>query len=175
MRTPDILGDEKYRECIELALQSKGARERYGAILLREGEIIGRGYNRSIAHAAFPGIRLERVIRQGYANHAEVEAINDALLAGRSVSEAVVYVAGYFPSDNRLLFLHETFTCDKCAKIMNDWGIRSVYVPSVQGWIERPIEVALEEAGILLRGEGKHESRRNLIQGSFSVHQMQAP
>jgi len=85
MQNPEILGDEKYRECIRLALRSKGAAERYGAILLEDGEVIGRGYNRSIAHASFPGIRLKRVIRQGYANHAEVEAINDALLVGRSV------------------------------------------------------------------------------------------
>lgn len=172
MQNPEILGDEKYRECIGLVLRSKGARERYGAILIGEGEIIGRGYNRSIAHASFPGIRLKRVIRQGYANHAEVEAINDALLTGKSVEGAGVYVAGYFPSNGNL-FLHDTFTCDRCAKIMSEWGVRAVYVPSMRGWIERPIAVALEEAGVLLRGMGKHESRISLIQGSFSVRQIE--
>ena len=71
------------------------------------------------------------------------------------------------------LFLHETFTCDKCAKIMSEWGVEAVYVPSMRGWVERPIAVALEEAGILLRGRGKHESRVNLKQGSFSVRQIE--
>jgi len=172
MRYPEIFDDEKYRMCIELASRSKGAGERYGAVIVNETEeIIGRGYNRAIAHASFPGVRFNRIIRQGYANHAEVEAINDALLVGRSVIGAEIYVAGYFPADDSL-FLHRTFTCDKCAKIMSKWGIKSVYVPSVQGWVERPIVEALIESELLLRSAGKHESRRRLTQGRFLVDQL---
>ena len=173
MTYPDIFRDERYRMCIELAALSAGIGERYGAILISgTEEIIGRGYNRSIAHASFPGIRLPRIIRQGYANHAEVEAINDALLSDKPVIGAKVYVAGYFPSDKGL-FLHNTFTCDRCAKIMDRWGIESVFVPSVQGWVERPVAIALAEARSLsAEGKGKHEKRRNLTEGRYSLDQL---
>src|SRR5688572_530314 len=74
---PEIFLDDKYQRCISLATQSKGDSQRYGSVLEKDGNLVGEGYNRAIAHFSFG--TLKRHIRQGYANHAEVEAMNFAI------------------------------------------------------------------------------------------------
>jgi len=78
MSTPPIFKDPIYLHCLSLARKSQGKKERYGSYLLR-GKESSWGYNRAVANGA---ITLPRIIRQGYANHAEVESLNMALKKG---------------------------------------------------------------------------------------------
>jgi deoxycytidylate deaminase len=156
----DIFDDGIYKMCMELAHKSKGDKERYGAVLVKDGVLIGTGYNRAIAHTSFAA-PLVRIIKQGYVNHAEVEAMNDALLHGEDIEDSIMYVAGYFPKEKKL-FLHETFTCALCAKSMYQWGVTTVCVPAINGWTERPIKIALEEAQKLKEHGKIHDVRLSL-------------
>ncbi|HKC04675.1 MAG TPA: hypothetical protein VKC54_02285 [Patescibacteria group bacterium] len=148
-----ILNDAFYQECISLAQLSKGD-ERYGSLLVKNGKIIGKGYNRAIVHRSFP--KLKRIIYQGYANHAEIEALNDALMKKRGVKNAEIYVGGYFPKENGLLFLHHEFTCTKCVPILASYKVSKINVPTPYGWISKNMDEALEEAGSYLGGTYKN-------------------
>jgi deoxycytidylate deaminase len=119
MKPAPILSDEFYLKCISLAIQSKG-NERYGCLLVADERIRGKGYNRAIAHPAFG--RLEREIRQGMANHAEVEAMNNALTNKFQIDGSDLYVAGYFPKSGQLFF-KTNYTCVKCIPHMKNWGL----------------------------------------------------
>ena len=93
---PPILDDERFLYCISLANLSKNDRRsdtRIGSSLEKGKGVIGSGRNRAISH---PKFRLERIIRQGWNNHAEIEALNDALDKGFSPEGGDLYTAGYF-------------------------------------------------------------------------------
>jgi len=45
---PGLVKDKFYNRCVNLAKTSKSKGERYGAILVKDGEILGEGYNRAI-------------------------------------------------------------------------------------------------------------------------------
>lgn len=107
-----IVSDDYYKECINLAKKSKG-KERYGSILVKDGNVIGAGFNRAIAHKYF---KLERMIRQGYHTHAEVEALCDALIQEKDTQDSRIYCAGYFP-DSGELFFQNKYTCTACPPI----------------------------------------------------------
>lgn len=147
MRTtesPAIFSDPIYRQCLELAQSSKSAQERYGSLLIKDGYLLGSGYNRAIVHPSFP--KLYRPIYQGYANHAEVEALNDGIMAGYDVDGAEIYVGGYFPKKDGLLFLHDEFTCRRCPPVLESYGITTINVPTPDGWVARTIHEAHAEA-----------------------------
>jgi len=123
----DIFNDYLYRECIKLAMNSKGDMIRFGSLLLKEGKIIGKGWNRR-ADKRFP-------INMGYANHAEIMAMNDALIKGFDIKDCEIYVGGYFPSDNTQYIPKKTyFTCTKCPIYFAKYGIRKIFVHSDKGW-----------------------------------------
>jgi len=148
-----ILDNVFYKECIRLAQLSRGE-ERYGSLLVRDGKIIGRGYNRAIVHRTFP--KLERKIYQGYANHAEIEALNDALMKKRGVKNAEIFVGGYFPQKDDLLFLHKEFTCVRCVPILASYNITKINVPTLHGWVSKSMEEAMDEAKAYLGGTYKN-------------------
>lgn len=136
---PQIFEDYLYLLCLSLASMSKSDGERYGSVLVKDDSVLGMGYNRAIAH---PYFHLDRPIRMGYANHAEIESINDALLNGYDVEGADIYVAGYFPKPHNgflgknRLFLKDGawYTCVRCPKYMEEYSIKNVIVPSPSGW-----------------------------------------
>jgi deoxycytidylate deaminase len=161
-----ILNNNYYLKCINLALKSKG-NERYGSIVVADGRIIGEGYNRAIAHPSFG--RLERKIRQGMANHAEVEAINNAILKDFSIKGTVLYVAGYFPKSGQLFFKND-YTCVKCIPHIRNYGINSIYVPTPSGWIKKSLDMASEEAKRFTKGT--HQKRLDAIIGYFFISQL---
>jgi hypothetical protein len=162
MRLPKIFKDDLFLLCMGLASHSKSDGERYGSLLVKNGKILGRGYNRAIAH---PYIHLERIIRMGYANHAEIEAMNDALMEGYNIKGADLYVAGYFPEPhtgfsgkNRLLLKDGPwFTCVRCIPYMEEYGIRRIIVPTTRGWGELSIDEAASCAQRFKNGT--HEKR----------------
>ncbi len=161
-----MYADDYYIKCISLARMSKG-HERYGSILVADGKIIGEGYNRAIAHPSFG--RLERKIRQGMANHAEVEALNDALLKGFSTHGAEIYVAGYFPDSGRLFF-HSEYTCVRCMPHMRNYGVACVCVPTPDYWVKRPLESAGDDARRYTNGT--HTKRLDSVIGEFLITDM---
>lgn len=159
---PSMFKDDLYLLCIELAMRSKGE-ERYGSLLVREDTIIGRGYNRAIAHPSIG--RLEREIRQGMANHAEIEAINDALSAKRDPEGSELYVAGYFAPGK--LFFKTQYTCTKCIKHIKALGIESIYVPTPDAWMKKSIDVAAQEAQQFMHGT--HQKRVDATIGDYTI------
>lgn len=166
MELPKILQDEFYRKCINLATHSKG-NERYGAILVLDNKIIGEGYNRAIVHPALK--RLDRKIRQGMANHAEIEALNDALSKENKTENSEIYVAGYFPSSERLFFKTD-YTCVKCIPHLITCGIQSISVPTPEGWRKKNVEEAYEEAKKFTHGT--HQKRLEAMIGEFYLYQL---
>jgi hypothetical protein len=157
-----IVNDDRYLQCMRFAAQSKGT-ERYGAIIIKDGRVLGGGFNRAIGHPAF---RLERPIRQGMANHAEIEAICDVLINAPSDLEgADVFVAGYFPQLGRLFF-QDKYTCVRCPPHMQMQGLRSINLPLPSGWIKKSLGDALSEAREFTNGT--HQKRLNATVGEFS-------
>ena len=161
-----ILFDQIYLECIRLAQFSKGASQRYGSIVSKDGVILGRGYNRAVAHPSFG--KLQREIYQGYSNHAEVEAVNDALANGKDVSGTEIFVGGYFPKQNGLLFLKNEFTCLRCPPILKSYGISVINVPTPGGWLQRDVDEAMTEAKAYTNG-GTYKNRLLSVLGKWTI------
>ena len=159
-----LANDELYLECIHLAMQSKGKEERYGSIVVKEGEVIGKGWNRAVSHPSFRQ-KLQRVIRQGWVNHAEIEAMNDAL-EHDSIEDADIYVAGYFPQNGQLFFKRD-YTCVRCPPHMKEYGIRNVYVPIPEEWLQKSISDAETEARKYINGT--HEKRVRAVIRGYSI------
>ena len=163
---PPILDDEKYLYCISLASLSRNDRrndERYGSILMKESQIIGKGFNRAITHPTF---KLERTIRQGWTNHAEIEALNDALSKDFDIKDSDLYVAGYF-LDSGYLFLQQRYTCVKCPPYLQKYGIDNIHIPTPDGWERKPLDLAIEEAEEF-RG-GAYKERQHERIGNYTI------
>lgn len=138
-----IFSDKYYLFCILQASLSKGPTQRYGSLLVKDGEIIGEGYTRSISNKGFS---LERKIRQGSANHAPIEALNDAFIKGNEnkIEGSEVFEAGYFTESGKL-YLKENYTCTKCPPILKKYGVINIYTPMPGGWIKKTVDEALVE------------------------------
>jgi len=147
-----ILKDEYFRKCIQLAFNSKGE-ESYGSLLVKNDKIMGEGFNRATVHKKF---KLERKIRQGYCNHAEVEALLDSIDNLYDVFYGDLYCAGYFLNEDRIFF-QTKYTCTICPSHLEKYGIRNIFIPTPKGWFRRPLDEAKEEAKEF-RG-GTHKKR----------------
>ena len=123
------LSEERlYRTCLDLATKSKAAGVRFGAVIVKNGRVIGRGWN----HKKWAGDGPELM---GYAIHAEVAAMNDALRKGHTLKGAQIYVAGYFAKDGHLYVPREDhFSCNRCPSHFLKHGIAGVNVPRREGW-----------------------------------------
>lgn len=161
---PSIINNEYYKICIRNAKQSKAEGERYGAIIVKNGKILGEGYNRGIAHAKF---KLDRILKQGYANHAEVEAMNDALTKGYDIDGSDIYVAGYFPKTGTLFFKTQ-FTCKLCIPYFKKFNIRHIFVPLPDRWNPRTIDECIEDSQLFKRGQ-IHQDRLKYLIGDYKI------
>lgn len=154
---------------------SKSDKERYGSCLVKDGHIIGMGWNRAIAH---PNFRLERTIRMGYANHSEIEAMDCAPRKRFDLQGADVYCSGYFPfSQDRFPFTNTFFikrgaffTCIRCPPYMTKFGVENIYVPTLTGWQGLSIEDALKDARKYTNGT--YENRVNSVKNTFPLEAM---
>lgn len=162
--SPDIIQDEYYRRCLENAIKSKSDSERYGAILVKDGKILGEGYNRAISHTYF---KLDRILKQGYANHAEVEAMNNALEKEYDITDSDIYVAGYFPKTG-ILFFKEEFTCKLCLPYFKKFQIRNIFVPLPSGWKKRTEEECEKDSLLFNRGT-MHSDRLKYLIGNYNI------
>ncbi len=168
-----LFNDPFYHICISLATFSKSETERYGSFLIDKNRFIyGMGFNRAIHH---PKFHLQRVINMGYANHAEIEAMDQGIRLGASPDDCDIYVAGYFPKahngfngKNRLLLKDDAwFTCDRCPPIMKKWGINKVYVPTLNGWQGLTIDESMECGKSF--SKGKHEKRIAAVSTEYTI------
>lgn len=159
-----IINDPYYKICLTNARKCKSDSERYGAVLVRNGEILGEGYNRGIAHAKF---KLDRILKQGYANHAEVEAMNDALSKGYDIDGSDIYVAGYFPKTGTLFFKTQ-FTCKLCIPYFKKFNIQHVFVPLPDRWNPRTIDECIEDSQLFKRGQ-IHKDRLKYLIGDYKI------
>ena len=124
---------------------------KFGSLIVKDGKIIGRGWN----HKAGPEeARGPGQIRMGYAFHAEVAALNDAIGRGHDVKGAEVYVAGFFPED-RMVYIPKRphFSCDHCPRYLTAQEIRGVKVPSRKSWAFLPT------AKVVAMGKDYHRKR----------------
>jgi len=159
-----IINDFFYKKCISNAKQSKSKSERYGAIVVKNGEILGEGFNRAIVH---PKFKLDRFLKQGYANHAEVEALNDAITKGYDVSDSDIYVAGYF-TKTKTLFFKQQFTCKLCIPYFKKFNIKNIYVPLPDKWNKRTVQNCVEDSVLFHRGN-MHNDRLNVSVGDYKL------
>ena len=130
----EIFQDSIYQLCIHIASSSKSRVMKFGAVLTKDGVIIGSGTNRHI--------KKDDIIKTGYANHAEISAINDALLSKESLIGTILYVAGYFPDGRLYIPNMRVYTCKSCVRRLMQYGIGSVAIPNRKGWAY----IRLEEA-----------------------------
>ncbi len=149
--------DSLYKECIALATNSHSVEMRFGAIILKDDKIIGEGWNKLVNQKKTGKLPIV----MGYANHAEVSAMNDALLNGFDLKDAEIYVAGYFPQDKTLYIPDNAyFTCTHCPVYFEKYGIKEVSVPLRNGWTGMSIEDAKESSRTFY---GKSQEKRETV------------
>jgi deoxycytidylate deaminase len=134
----EIFKNQIYQECIELSKNSKSANIRFGSLLVVDEQIVGQGWNRLVDKSD--------IVRMGYANHAEVNAINDALKEDVDLAEGKIFVAGMFPDGSYYLPREKIYTCEKCPKKLVDFGVSEVNIPQSDNWYSMTVERAFETA-----------------------------
>lgn len=129
---------------VQVSLRSTCIRRKVGALIVKENEILGTGYNGSpkglpnccdnpdrcyrTKHNIPSGEKLELC----YAQHAEINALFSAIKAGKDLIDASVYVT--------------TFPCSNCAKALIQSGIKEIYY--LDNYTNEFTLKMLDEAGI---------------------------
>ncbi len=137
----DYRNDPYGRECLELARQSQ-ADVAFGAELIKDGRVIGRGYTRRATS-------LDRKFLAGVAYYicAERAAIVDALQRGKAVHGGEIYVLGVVQHGRKKGRLtarrSRVFHCRACPPSFQRFGI-SVHIPLFSGWSRMSPEEVVE-------------------------------
>ncbi len=133
-----------YLDIAETVLaRSTCRRQRYGALIVRDDEIVATGYNgapRGIAHCDEKGgcLRQKMGVPSGQrhelcrALHAEQNAIIQAATLGQSIEDATIYVTNQ--------------PCVICAKMIINAGIKRIVVK--EGYPDELSVEILDEAGL---------------------------
>lgn len=127
--------------CLNLSLQCRTG-VGFGAVLVKDGEIIGKGRNRRSS-------REDRKLLThiDYAIHAEQDCIADAIRNGHDISGSEVYVIGQALSGKnrgRLTIRYEPiFVCRKCPHTFVRFNI-PVNIPYYTGWLKLSPDEAMK-------------------------------
>jgi hypothetical protein len=164
---PEIArNDLLWQQCMNLALKSGSENQRYGALVVSGGKIIGEGWNRLLKKGEpFP-------FKTTFFLHAERAAIGKAMLSldRQDLGLAVIYVAGFLVRERHPLIRRSSNvnagTCCQCAKLYVKHNL-SVALMSENGWIELSgtdaLQNALKNAQTLKdRGISKREFRQEI-------------
>lgn len=151
----DYLNDRYGRECLRQARECRASLG-FGAVLVKDGEIIGRGRNRR----STPEER-RLLSHVDYGIHAEQGCVIDALRGagcindGKIVDTTVlrgseIYVLGIVlqgESKERLTTKEErVFICKKCPpSVLIPYDV-PVNIPHIQGWVRLTPQEAMETA-----------------------------
>jgi len=147
--------------CLELADNSTCGKKKYGSVIVKNGEIIGKGYNHPIreveeelCHPCIrekinSGTRLEACA----AVHAEQAAIIDSYKNKKDPEGAALYVAGKNADGETMVLDEKGFYCSFCSRIMAEAGIKEVGVLTKKGveylnrdeYLHSSFEFALEK------------------------------
>lgn len=134
----------KLEYCLNIALQvavrSTCLRRKYGAIIVRDDQIISTGYNgspRGVSNCIDLGncFRETNKIPSGQRYelcrgvHAEQNAIINAARAGVSVLKGVIYIAGRDARTSEPLTENYLTPCKLCARMIINAGIQCAVTP----------------------------------------------
>lgn len=104
-----------------LSRKSKCTDWRIGAIIVKHGKVIGKGYNRYSGDVERISVRFN--IDNMWSLHAEMAAVLNALENGHSTEGAIMYVAGK-KYNGRPLYCKP---CNNCMKVIKGSGMEAVY------------------------------------------------
>lgn len=117
---------------LELAKQSTCYKSKRGAVLVKDGTIIGRGWNRP--PEGYPDREdYCSAICRTYTNHAEQVALLDALKGGNDVTGATMYHGKIKDGKQERV---RGATCDQCHRITLEAGIGFWMLELAEGWTE---------------------------------------
>lgn len=140
----DYEHDRFGKACLKEAKKSK-SNLGFGAVLVRNGRIIGRGRNR------WPTVEERRLLSHvDYAIHAEQACVADALLRSHKVAGSAIYVLGMVlhGTEKGKLTIRDSkvFVCKKCPlSVLLKFNI-SVNIPHKSGWVRLSPEIAMRTA-----------------------------
>jgi len=137
-----LFGDAIYQKCISKALTSSCKKMGFGAVLMKDGEVIAEANNHEIPELAYmcEGACIRNAIKSrtesmiGACGHAEEWVMKEARDKGVNLKECDLYVAGVH-ADAKLYIKNESeHTCLRCAVQMNYAELKSIRVPVLTEW-----------------------------------------
>lgn len=151
---PDVIRSDSYwQRCMELALCGSSKDQRFGSLVVSDGQIIGEGRNRLLG-------RDEKLpFRSSFFLHAEKDAIADAIRkrGEDGVYGSTIYVAGFFVLERRpIIFSSPNNTCVTCTQLYVRFGFNAAFAAK-SGWVFYSGEEAYKKAvknSRIRRGKG---------------------
>lgn len=140
--------DEFGSKCLILAEKSRAA-VRFGAILVKSGRVLGRGWNRRSTGKERADPNIPHV---DYCIHAEQAAVSDALTRHKNIQGSTIYVLGRNVKGALAINKGNVFICNKCPKVLKRYQL-TVHVPTPNGWFELDMNEA-EQTGKLYQNQG---------------------
>lgn len=148
-RNYNYLGDVWGLICLNLAQNCKSPLK-FGAVLVKDGYILGQGWNRKST------VGDRRMLRHlDYACHAEQAALIQALrrFGKELVRGSTIYVIGEHKGELTTR-KEKVFVCQSCPHNFIRYGV-NVCIPHEKGWMEMTGEEALETGRAMHRGYWK--------------------
>ena len=137
---------------IQVAARSTCLRRKYGAIIVRDDQIVSTGYNgspRAAPNCIDLGFcRRERnKVRAGERYelcrgvHAEQNAIINAARAGVGVLDGTIYISGMDAKTDELMNEKHLTPCRLCARMIINAGLKEVVTPYRKFSIDQLLEI----------------------------------
>lgn len=157
-----VKSDKDYLELArQLARQSNCKKIHYGAIIVKDGLVLGRGFNQPVNLPEDMGIKcclrvnIESGTRteQCLATHAEEVSVLNSLALGFNIEDASLYLAKE-SSDGKILYFDTSIICcSHCSRILYYMKIKEVIVGKTTGIehvsINDVIKLAYEKLGVM--------------------------
>lgn len=158
-----LYGDAIYQKCIGNALSSPCKKMGFGAVLIKDGEIVASSNNHEIPELSYMcdrfcirgAIKSRTESMIGACGHAEEFVMKEARDKGINLKDCDLYVAGVH--DNAKLYIKKEpeHTCLRCAVQMNYAELKSIQVPVNNEWRGISASEALITAAKYAVGEKK--------------------
>lgn len=126
-----------FKACKSLARKSDCQLINFGVVIVKNGKIIGTGYNHGVKPHKCLKARSYQIgsdIGLCYAIHAEWKAIASALRSSKSLRGTSLYIKGWYP--DRTEYSRKRFACTVCARLICLHELKEV-VTEIEGKIVR--------------------------------------